>query len=70
VGTPARQARGRGAHATVVHDRAAGGKGARVVGRAHHLNVVAMGDVAEVSPARANQRQLAPLRAGRADHGD
>ena len=64
------QACGHGAHATVVHDRAAGRKGNRVVHRTHHLDVVQMGDMAEVTPAGAHQRPLAQLRAGRADHGE
>ena len=58
-GDPGAQARGRGAPAAVVDDRAAGRKGGRVVHRAHHLDVLEMGDVAEVTPAGANQRPLA-----------
>ena len=42
----------------------------RVIHHAHHLDVLEMGDVAEISRAGANQRPLAQLRAGRADHGD
>jgi hypothetical protein len=63
------QARGYGAHATVVHDRAAGRKDGRVIHCVHHLEVVGMGDLTEVSPAGADQRPPAQLRAGRADHG-
>ena len=53
------QACGRGARATVVDDRAAGGKDGRVVHRAHHLHVVEMWDVGEVGRAGANQGSLA-----------
>ena len=35
------------------------GKIGRVIHRAHHLDVVEMWDVAEVTPAGANQRPLA-----------
>ena len=53
------QARGRGARTTVVHDRAAGRKDRRVIHRAHHLDVLEVGDVAEVARGGANQRPLA-----------
>ena len=43
-GNSGAQARGRGARATVVHDRAAGRKDGRVVHRAHHLDVLEMGE--------------------------
>ena len=54
---PRHAARGRGARATVVHDRPAGRKDCRVVHRAHHLDVLETGDVAEsLQPAQTNAR--------------
>ena len=53
------QARGRGAGAAVVNDRAAGGKDGRVVHRAHNFDVLEMWNTGEVVGARADQRSLA-----------